>query len=111
MIYKKIDISQAAFCNITDELACEFIDHRLNIKAPLTQGSFNRSLIQATKCAALGISAGEAIEMAIDKSWRGIVFEYIKAELGRRKEAAGKSLVIAGPDNFIERATNRDWAH
>ena len=35
MIYKKIDITQAALSNIDEDTAKEFVDHRVNIKKPL----------------------------------------------------------------------------
>ncbi len=107
-----IDISQAYTYGVSDEAAQELVEWRLMKKDPLTQRAFDRAMKVCLRCnLELGIPSDEAISLTIDSGWKGVVFEYIKASLGRRKEAAGKELVIAGPDNFIERATNRDWAH
>lgn len=87
MVYKKIETSSAIFSNISEDVAQEFIDHRINIKKPLTQGAFNRAMATAVKCEGLGISAEEAIAMIVDKGWQGITFEYVAAELNRRMTA------------------------
>lgn len=87
MIYKKIAINMAIFGNICEDVAKEFIDHRLNIKKPLTQGAFDRAITAAIRCEKLGISAGDAILLAIDKGWQGIVYEYVAAEISRRMTA------------------------
>lgn len=86
MIYKKIDLHCSVFCNVSEEVAKEYIDYRINKKKPLTQGAFNRAMNQATKC--LGCAPDEAIEITIDKGWDGVTPEYIEAELGRRFDCA-----------------------
>lgn len=87
MIYKKIAINMAIFSNISEDVAKEFIDHRINIKKPLTQGAFDRAMATAVKCEKLGISAEEAVIMTVDKAWQGITYEYIAAEIARRMTA------------------------
>lgn len=84
MIYKKIDIKSAVFCNVSEEVAKEYIDYRIAKKKPLTQGAFNRAMNQATQCTC---QPNEAIQLTIDKGWDGVTPEYIHAELGRRFEA------------------------
>lgn len=84
MIYKNIDISSAIFCNVSEEMAKEYIDYRIKKKKPLTQGAFSRAVNQAAKCQC---TPDEAIELTIDKGWDGVTPEYIHAELGRRFDA------------------------
>lgn len=95
MIYKKIALNMAIFSNVTEETAKEFIDHRINIKKPLTQGAFDRSMGVAVKCERLGISADEAVLMTVDKAWQGVTYEYIAAEISRRMAAITQS--VAAP--------------
>ena len=113
MAVATIDISQAYTYGITDEAALELIEWRKSIKKPLTQRAFERACREALRCTDLGVTADKAIEIAIDKGWQGVTYEYIKAELQRRGEAGSRQLVIAAPQNegFIERHTNRDWSH
>lgn len=85
MIYKNIDLHASVFCNVSEDMAKEYIDYRIGKKKPLTQGAFNRAVNQATKCVC---SPDEAIQLTIDKGWDGVTPEYIAAELGRRFEAA-----------------------
>ncbi len=88
MLYKKIETSCAIFCNVSEEVAQEYIDYRIAKKKPLTQGAFNRAMNQAMECLKIGVSPDEAIEITIDKGWDGVTPEYIAAELGRRFDAA-----------------------
>ncbi len=90
MIYKKIDTHAAVFCCVSEEVAHEYIDFRLSVKKPLTQGAFNRAMNQAASCGNLGLTSNEAIAMTIDKGWHGVTPEYIAKELENRREAAMK---------------------
>lgn len=117
MIYKKIDLHSAVFANVSEEIAQEYIDFRISVKKPLTQGAFNRALNEAVKCESLGITASEAILMTIDKGWHGVTPEYIAKELNNRFEAsAAVSMTVpklVRPTNrttLIEDLNNRDWA-
>ena len=111
----KIDTSQAHMYGVTDEAAQEFVEWRDSIRKPLTQRAFERAMMTAVRChAELGITADTAIEIAIDKGWQGVTFEYIKAELERRHEAMQKLPAIRSrePEETIyEKLTNRDWAN
>ncbi len=108
----KIDISQTHLYGISDEAALEFIDWRKSIKKPLTQRAFERALREAFRCTVLGITADRAIEICIDKGWQGITFEYVKAELGRRSEAANRQVIVKPTkESIIERLTDRSWSH
>jgi hypothetical protein len=110
-----VDISCAYMYGVSDEAAKEFVDWRRSIKKPLTQRAFERAMAVAVKCSELGISPDKAIEIVIDKGWQGVTFEYIKAELERRGEAANRQqLVVHAPEDmqgFVERVTDRGWAH
>lgn len=122
MIYKKIAINMAIFSNITEEAAHEFIDHRINIKKPLTQGAFDRAMATAVKCEKLGISATDAVLMAVDKGWQGITYEYIAAEISRRMTAITQAVTtprVQQQDGnrstrdrtVLEDLTDRSWAN
>ena len=88
MIYKKIDLHCTVFCNVSEEVAKEYIDYRIGKKKPLTQGAFNRAMNQAALCLNFYVSPDEAIEITIDKGWDGVTPEYIAAEVGRRFDVA-----------------------
>jgi hypothetical protein len=114
----KIDTSQAHTYGISDEAAQEFIEYRKLRKRPLTQRAFERAMMEACKCASqLDCTADHALELSIDKQWLAPTFEYIKAELERRQEAANRQQVVLhgkpqqGSQEFIERITDRSWSH
>lgn len=89
MIYKSIDITQAAVCNVSEDSAKEFIDHRIQIKKKLTQQAFDRAMKAAANCQALhGINPDKAVEVTIDMGWQGLVVEYVVNELKRREKVA-----------------------
>ena len=92
----KIDISQAYLYGVSDEAAQELVEWRKAIKKPLTQRAFERALKEAVKCLDLGITADHAIEIAIDKGWQGVTYEYVKAELERRGEAGNSQQLVIG---------------
>lgn len=113
MIYKKIDISQAVFFNVTEDAAKEYIDHRLNIKKPLTQRAFDRAMQKALECERLGVTPDEAIEITVDNGWQGITPEYIAAGQSRKMQAARESMNTSSTRDLtlIESLTDRSWAH
>jgi len=90
MIYRKIDIGEAAFCLVSDARAKEFIDHRINKKSPLTQGAFERAMKNAAICQKFGITADEAIEIVIDAGWAGMRVAWVENELKRRENGQGQ---------------------
>lgn len=111
MIYRKIDISKAAFYNVSEDAAKEYIDHRLNIKKPLTQRAFDRSLKKAVECERYGFKPDEAIEITVDKGWQGITPEYLAAEQSRRMQAVQEIQGSTRKSALIEDLTDRSWAH
>ncbi len=90
MLYKKIDLHCTVFCNVSEEVAKEYIDYRIGKKKALTQGAFNRAMNQATQCTC---TPDEAINLTIDKGWDGVTPEYIAAELSRRFDAVTQVFV------------------
>jgi hypothetical protein len=113
MIYKKIDISQAVFFNVSEDAAKELIDHRLNLKKPLTQRAFERALKKAFECESLGVTPDEAIEITVDNGWQGVTPEYIAAGQSRKIQAARESASTNSTRDLtlIESLTDRSWAH
>jgi hypothetical protein len=113
----KIDTTQAFTYGITDEAAEEFVEHRKLIKKPMTQRAFDRAMIEACKCATqLDCTADQALELAIDKGWQAPTFEYVKAELERRHEAANRQQLVLVKNErpvqgIIDRLTDRSWSH
>lgn len=110
-MYKKIDISKAAFFNVSEDAAKEFIDHRSNIKKPLTQRAFERSLKKAVECERYGITPDEAIEITIDEGWQGITPEFIAAKQSRKMQAASEARGSTRQGALIDDLTDRSWAH
>lgn len=89
MMYRNIDLTQAALCNVSEDSAKEFIDHRVNIKKRLTQQAFDRAMKAAAKCQTLHcIDPNKAVEITIDVGWQGLVVEYVVNELKRRERVA-----------------------
>lgn len=70
--HRKIELKDLG--NVSEDVAKEFIDHRVNIKKPLTQKAFTRAINQAHETSTeLGdMSADEVIEKSIDAGWQGI---------------------------------------
>ena len=111
MLYKNIDISQAAFYNVSEDAAKEFIEHRQNIKKPLTQRAFDRMLKRAVECSRYGYTPDEAIEATVDNGWQGITPEYLAASKSRRMQAIQEASEGGTRDRgLIEDLQDRSWA-
>lgn len=120
MLYKKIDLHCTVFCNVSEEVAKEYIDYRILRKSAMTQGGFNRAMNQATQCSC---TPDEAIILTMDKHWIGVTPEYIHAELKRRFDASVKvfannytNQLKHDPNNSRARTleqdlTDRSWAN
>lgn len=105
-MYKKIDLSDAVLCNVSEDVAKEYIDFRILKKKELTQRAFKRAMTAAMQCEQHGIPADEAIELTIDAGWQGVVVEYVVNEKRRRQEAAGET----GRPNSNRGSTRSDRA-
>jgi len=97
---------------ISKSAALEFIQHRKNKKAPLTQNAFDRAMSAAIKAAnQLGITPDEAIHETIDAGWQGIKADWLaKRVKGETKNATNQRENSASRaiDN-IERLTDPDF--
>lgn len=63
------------------ETAKEFIDHRIKLKKPLTQGAFDRTMkkaIQASADKSLCQTADEIIHHVIDSGWQSFQVSWLK---------------------------------
>ena len=94
----KINLTEANLSGVSEDTALEFIEWRNMIKKPLTQRAFDRAMKTAYRCSCIGITADQAIEIAIDKGWQGVTYEYIAAELLRRRSALS-------PENYRKRGS------
>jgi hypothetical protein len=111
-MYKGIDLSDAALCQVSEETAKEYIDFRSKIKKPLTQGAFKRAMMAAMRCIDHGISPDEAITITIDKGWQGVVVEYVAKELANRTRASTELVEIQNPvQATLNKLTDRSWSH
>jgi hypothetical protein len=81
-IYKKIELT-----NLTEEIeretAKELIDHRVNIKKPFTQQSFDRLIKKILKVKSdqeITLTPNQAIETIIDRGWQGFELDWLKSK-------------------------------
>lgn len=99
--YRKLDISE-----IPEELLgsiTEFIDHRINLKKPLTQEALSRFLINVFKAAEdLNICPTLVINETIDAGWQSIKTDWLLNRLGDN-HAANKQFGGGGKPSAIDR--------
>lgn len=112
MIYRKIDISQAAFYNVSEDAAKEFIDHRANKGSKTTQRAFERSLKKAVECERYGFTPDEAIEETIEAGWVAVTPEFLAARQSRKMQAVQEARTIGSTrqTTIIEDLGDRSWA-
>lgn len=78
ILYKGVRVNGA----MDKEAAKEFIDHRINLKARLTQNAFDRAMTAALKASEeLGITPEDAVRHTIDAGWKGINSNWLKRRL------------------------------
>lgn len=112
MIYRKIDISKAAFYNVSEDAAKEFIDHRANKGSKTTQRAFERSLKKAVECQKYGFTPDEAIEETIEAGWVAVTPEFLAARNSRKMKAMQEATTGGTRQSaLIEDLTDRSWAH
>ena len=94
---------------ISEDAAREFIQHRRNKKAPLTQNAFDRAMRQAIKASNLiGISPDRAIQETIDAGWQGIKADWLQNRLKGNTNGKNQPASNAANDN-IANLTNPDF--
>lgn len=76
--YKSLDLSEISK-DFDLDVVKEFIDHRINLKAKLTQPSLERNLKIAlgTHSKGLGITPNQAIQETIDAGWKGVNLDWL----------------------------------
>ena len=121
MIYKKIDLSEIAFSNVSDDAAIGFIDWRISLKKPLTQRAFNLAIKEAVKCSSLGLSPDDVLDRTQLWGWQAPNYSYTVNKLQNEFSAlavvsqqrlcdnTGKSRSTREP-TLIEELSDRSWA-
>lgn len=75
--------------HVSADTAREFIDHRVKLKKPLTQGAFERamktaaSVTSSTLLTGRGYTADKVIQKTIDFGWQGVNIEWIENAVNR----------------------------
>jgi hypothetical protein len=111
-LYKKIDLTQFGDDCLIDQYK-EFIDHRINLKAPLTQHSFERFLFAVRGCVSqLDLDPKFVITETIDAGWKSCKAEWMSNRLAKNKRTKNqnKPESIRGK-SVIDDLTDRGWAY
>jgi len=61
----------------SEEQAAGFREHRKRIKAPLSARAEKLLCGKLRECAAQGVDPGEALDLAVERGWRGVEAEWI----------------------------------
>lgn len=111
-MYKKIDLTQFGDDCLIDQYK-EFIDHRINLKAPLTQHSFERFLFAVKGCVSqLDLDPKFVITETIDAGWKSCKPEWLSNRLAKNNRTVNKNKPesIRGK-SVIDDLTDRGWAY
>lgn len=107
--YKKLDLDRLPE-GISNQAAKDFIDHRIELKARMTQKAFDLAMNEALKAGCIGITPDEAIHETIMAGWKGIKLDWLKNRIQKSKgDKHGKFEerdYSAGADDFGK----PDWA-
>lgn len=99
-IYKKISLANLPDF-VSHETAKEFIDHRVNLKKPLTQNAFDRAMRDSIKLASLfTLSPDQIITEIIDAGWQWAKVDWLENRLKTQRSKA----------SAFDRAGDRSWA-
>lgn len=93
--YKGLDFSNLPI-EIDEETGQEFVDHRKNLKKPLTQNAFDRAMraaVDISEHPEVPLTAIQVITRVIDCGWQGIKPEYFIKE---QSNAAGQQFTQQG---------------
>ncbi len=89
-MYKKIDLTML---DLDVEVAKEFIDHRINKRARLTQKSLERMIKKAQNISQVtGMSVEDIFTETIDAGWQGFRLEYFQNRRPEPKQRASGRL-------------------
>jgi len=121
LIYKKIDLSEIAFSNVSEDCAMGFIDWRISLKKPLTQRAFNLAVKEAVKCSSLGLTPDEVLDKTQLWGWQAPNYAYTMSKLQNEFNALSVVSTQRLCDNtgkprstrditLIEELNDRSWA-
>jgi hypothetical protein len=83
--YDDINIKKGLDAGISEACLVSFITHRVNIKLPLTQYSFDQSINEAMKGERINMTPEEVLMYChVTKGWRGVRVSYIEEDLKRK---------------------------
>lgn len=103
--YKKLDLT-----DIDDDLlepVKEFIDHRNNLKKPLTQQALSRFISTASNAGAkVGMSTVDVIKEAIDAGWQSVKAEWL---VNRMNGGKSEALIKTRSTSIYDDLTDRSW--
>lgn len=96
---QKLDLSNLP-TGVSSEAAKAFIDHRRQIKAPISQRGLDLSMQEAAKAGSIGITPDQAIDEAILAGWKGIKIEWLANRLSNHQRITNaKQPVSSDPEN------------
>jgi hypothetical protein len=124
MLYKKIDLSELPFYNVSEDAAKSFIDWRHSLKKPLTQRAFNLALKEAVLCGQLGLTPDEALDKTQLWGWQAPNYAYAVNKMQNEFSAlavgsikqqklcdnTGKPMSTRRGAVTIEELTDKSWA-
>ena len=106
MKYKNIELDGLDI-EIDIEAAKGFIDHRINMKCPLTPRAFYQAMNESLRAFEVGMTPTELIDWTVTtKGWKGINIAYTKNALAGEFEALKNVARIEG--RLIQGESTRD---
>jgi phage replication O-like protein O len=88
---------------VPDQLITDWLALRKTKRAPVSQTVWDSLNAELTKCAALGITAVDAMTEALTAGWQGFKADWIANRLAQ----AGRTIVAAGSPDFYDTS----WRH
>ena len=104
MIYKKIDISKAAFYFVSEDCAKALVDWRIDTKKGITQRIFDNSLKKAVQCMSYGVEAEEALDRWMESGWTGMKYVLMEYQRERAESGARSTRDISVMDDLNDRS-------
>jgi len=107
LIYKKIDLTDLPFYNVSEDAAKSFIDWRCSIKKPMTQRAFNLALKEAVLCGQLGLTPDEVLDKTQLWGWQAPNYAYTADKLKKEFDSTVKTYAQNYSNNRIVNETTR----